>query len=568
MSSKKFTPDWEHEAPGENSYRSIFKWGSPDGFKHPNQRLYQLLKKKFSLTDADFVEKQFAGQETVECDGPPGLAAEHIAQMQKFAGEANVMTDDFSRVKYSNGKTVEEAMNLRRGINGKVADVVVHPRGKKDVGKIIKYCDTHKIPVFVYGGGSSVNMGFKPVRAGVTLVMNTHMNKVVEFNETNQSITVEAGMMGPDYEKLLNQAETKLGAKRAYTGGHFPQSFEFSSVGGWVVTLGSGQQSSYYGDAADLVVGQEYVTPKGSFKTLDYPGTATGPKVSGMMLGSEGCYGVLTEVTLKVFRYKPRNKRLFSFIYPDWKSAVNASREIFQGEFGNPSVYRISDAEETEVGLKLYGLEGTPLDTLIKLKGFKPMQRCLVLGQADGESDFTKLVKKKVRKISAKHGGLYLGAFPVKKWEKGRFEDPYMREDLNDYGIIIDTLETGVSWDQVHTVHQEVRKFIKKRPDTICLTHASHFYPQGTNLYFIFIAKMDDIEEYRKFQDGILDSIQKNGGSLSHHHGVGRMIGPWMEKHLGKEQMDALRALKNHFDPNNIMNPGGTLGLDSTQREY
>lgn len=568
MSSKKFTPYWEHKAPPENSYRSIFKWGSPVGFKHPNQRLFQLLKEKFSLTDADFKEKQLTGQELVKCDDPPGLTAEHIAQMQKITGEANVMTDDFSRVKYSNGKTVEEAMNLRRGINGPVADVVVHPRDKKDVGKIVAYCDRQKIPVYVYGGGSSVNMGFKSVRAGVTLVMNTHMNKVVEFNETNQSITVEAGMMGPDYEKLLNEAEKVLGAKRAYTGGHFPQSFEFSSVGGWVVTLGSGQQSSYYGDAADLVISQEYVTPRGSFKTLEYPATATGPKISNMMLGSEGCFGVLTEVTMRVFRYQPQNKRQFSFIYPDWDSAVNASREIFQGEFGNPSVYRISDAEETEVGLKLYGLEGTPLDRLINLKGFKPMQRCLVLGQADGDADFTKLVKKKVRRISAKHGGFYLSGFPVRKWEKGRFEDPYMREDLNDYGIIIDTLETGVSWDQMHTVHQEVRKFIKQRPATICLTHASHFYPQGTNLYFIFIAKMDDIEEYKKFQDGILDCLQKSGGSLSHHHGVGRLIGPWMEQHLGKEQLDTLRALKNHFDPNNIMNPGGTLGLDSPKREY
>ena len=247
---------------------------------------------------------------------------------------------------------------------------------------------------------------------------------------------------------------------------------------------------------------------------------------------------------------------------------MNASREIFQGEFGNPSVYRISDAEETEVGLKLYGLEGTPLDRLINLKGFKPMQRCLVLGQADGDADFTKLVKKKVRRISAKHGGFYLSGFPVKTWEKGRFEDPYMREDLNDYGIIIDTLETGVSWDQVRTVHQQVRKFIKQRPATICLTHASHFYPQGTNLYFIFIAKMDDIEEYKNFQDGILDCLQKSGGSLSHHHGVGRLIGPWMEQHLGLEQMDTLRALKHHFDPNNIMNPGGTLGLDSPKREF
>jgi alkyldihydroxyacetonephosphate synthase len=568
MSSKQFTPDWEQDAPEENSYRSIFKWGSPTGFKHPNPRLYRLLKEKFSLSDADFMEKQLAGHEVVKCDRPPELEAEHIEQMQRFVGEANVMTDDYSRVKYSSGKTVEEAINLRRGINGKVADVVVHPRDKKDVGNIVKYCDTHHIAVYVYGGGSSVNMGFRSVRSGVTLVLATHMNKLVEFNETNQSITVEAGMMGPDYEELLNQAREKLGAKRAYTGGHFPQSFEYSSVGGWVVTLGSGQQSSYYGDAADLVISQEYVTPKGNFKTLDYPATATGPKVSDMMLGSEGCFGVLTEVTMKVFRYQPQNKRQFSFIYPDWESAVNASREIFQGEFGNPSVYRISDAEETEVGLKLYGLEGTPLDTYIRLRGFKPMRRCLVLGQADGESDFTKLVKRKIRKISGKYGGLYLSGFPVKQWEKGRFEDPYMREDLNDYGIIIDTLETGVSWDQVHAVHKEVRAFIKKRPATICLTHASHFYPQGTNLYFIFMAKMNDIEEYKEFQDGILNSIQRSGGSLSHHHGVGRMIGPWMEQHLGKEQMDVLRALKDHFDPNNIMNPGGTLGLDSLQREY
>jgi alkyldihydroxyacetonephosphate synthase len=568
MSSKQFTPDWEHKAPEKDSYRSIFKWGSPNGFKHPNQRLYQLLKEKFSLSDVDFREKQLAGHELVKCDRPPELAAEHIAQMQEFVGAANVMTDDFSRVKYSNGKTVEEAMNLRRGVTGKVADVVVHPRDKKDVRDIVKYCDAHHIPVFAYGGGSSVNMGFKSVRVGITLVLSTHMNKLVRFNETNQTITVEAGMMGPAYEELLNQAKEKLGAKRAYTGGHFPQSFEYSSVGGWVVTLGSGQQSSYYGDAADLVVSQEYVTPNGSFKTLDYPATATGPKVSDMMLGSEGCFGVLTEVTMKVFRHKPQNKRQFSFIFPDWESAVNASREIFQGEFGNPSVYRISDAEETEVGLKLYGVEGTPLDTYIKLRGFKPMRRCLVLGQADGDPDFTRLVKRKVRKISAQHGGLYLSGFPVKKWEKSRYEDPYMREDLNDFGIIIDTLETGVSWDRVHTVHKEVREFIKKRPATICLTHASHFYPQGTNLYFIFIAKMDDIEEYKEFQDGILDSIQKSGGSLSHHHGVGRMIGPWMEEHLGKEQLDVLRALKNHFDPNNIMNPGGTLGLDSLQREY
>ena len=162
---------------------------------------------------------------------------------------------------------------------------------------------------------------------------------------------------------------------------------------------------------------------------------------------------------------------------------------------------------------------------------------------------------------------MYLTGYPVKNWEHGRYLDPYIREDLNDYGIMIDTLEAGVTWDNLHRLHHRVREYIKSRPRTICMTHASHFYPQGTNLYFIFLAQMTDVREYRKFQEGIIDRIEKSGGSLSHHHGVGKMVSPWLERHLGKEQMGVLKALKNHFDPNNIMNPGGTLGFDLGESE-
>jgi alkyldihydroxyacetonephosphate synthase len=338
-------------------------------------------------------------------------------------------------------------------------------------------------------------------------------------------------------------------------------------VGGWIQALGSGQESSYYGDMYDIVQSQEYVTPAGSFKTLDYPGTATGPKVNDIMKGSEGAYGVLVSATLKIFRYMPDNRRKFSFMFPTWEAAVNAVREISQGEFGMPSVFRISDQEETDIAMKLYGIDGTILDKIMGFRGFKPMQRCLYIGQTQGEKDFAKLVNKKVKEICRRQGAMYLTGYPVKKWEHGRYTDPYMREDLHDFGIMIDTVECSVTWDNLHNLHQGVREFIKRRPNTICMSHASHFYPQGTNLYFIFVLRTNDIKEYKKIQNGILDQIQKYGGSMSHHHGVGKMIAPWMEQHLGKEQMDVLRAIKRHFDPNSIMNPGGQIGLDLAEKD-
>ncbi|PKL39259.1 MAG: FAD-binding oxidoreductase [Spirochaetae bacterium HGW-Spirochaetae-1] len=557
-----FQPDWNEEAPVQGSYRSIFKWGDPLGFKHPNGKFLQALKEICNMTDDDFREKKTTGNEPVHYKAAVKLSKTQVGSLAKIVGAENISSSEYDRLKFSTGKTIEEAMYLRRGKVNRVSDIVIHPRSSEDIQEVVTYCNRQKIPVYVFGGGSSVNFGLYPAKGGVTLVMSTHMNKIIELNETNQTVRVQAGMMGPAFEEALNKAPEKFGAKRKYTCGHFPQSFEYSSVGGWIVTLGSGQQSSYYGDAYDLVLSMEVVTPSGTIRTLDYPGTATGPKVTDILKGSEGTFGVVTEVTWKLYRYMPENRRYFGFIFPSWKDAVDASREISQSEFGMPAVFRISDEEETHMGLKHYGIDGTILDRLMTLRGFRPMERCLFLGSADGEKHFTANIKKQVKTICKKHGGMYLTGFATRQWEPGRYRDPYIREDLMDYGILSDTLETGVKWDNLHKVHQEVRKFVKSRPGTICMTHCSHFYPQGTNLYFIYFIKDNDIKDYVEFQDGIIDAVERSGGSLSHHHGVGRMIGPWMERHLGKEQMDVLRTLKGHFDPKNIMNPGGQMGLD------
>jgi alkyldihydroxyacetonephosphate synthase len=548
------------KAPVPGTFRSIAKYGDPQHFKHPSDAWVRMMKEEFRMSNADFSKKQDEGNAPVVLNRKPALKPEQISAIEAIVDKENVALDDYSRVKYSSAKTSEEILELRMGIIREVSDIVVHPRDKNDVQKIVQYCDKENIPITVFSGGSGCNFGCRPFKGGISLVMSTHMNKLLEVNELNQTARIQPGMFGPAYEEALNNAPEHFSSKHRYTCGHFPQSFEYSTVGGWIITLGSGQASTYYGDACDIVFSQEYVTPVGTFKTLDYPATATGPKVNDIMKGSEGTFGILVEVTMKIFRYMPENRQRFSFMYPTWEAAVNASREIMQSEFGKPAIFRISDPEETDRGLKLYGMPGF-LEPILALRGFKPMKRCLSLGNVEGDKDYTRLVARKIKQIARRHGAMYLTGYAARKWEHTRYTEPYMREDLNDYGILIDTLEASVTWDNLHRLHEGVRTFVKSRPGTICMTHASHFYPQGTNLYFIFIARMD-MNEYVTFQSGIVDQMVKFGGTMSHHHGVGRLLAPWMENHLGKEQMSVLRAIKQHFDPHNIMNPGGQLGLD------
>jgi len=560
MSDKKVK--WKNVIPEKDSYRSIFKWGDPKEFKNPKLGLYEHLKKTLGISEEEFSIVKNPGNNKVTCEVSIKLSEDHITAFKNIVGEENVNLDDYSRVKYSTGLTLFEQLNLREGIVEAVSDIIIHPRDKEDIRKIVNYCNDHEISIYVYGGGSSVTLGLTPVKGGVTIVMNTHMNKLIELNEKNQTCTVQAGMMGPDYEYQLNNANKLFKTFKKYTCGHFPQSFEYSTVGGWIVTLGAGQQSSYYGDIYDIVISQEYVTPAGTFKTKEYPAAATGPKINDIMKGSEGTFGVLVSATLKIFRYMPENNQNFAFIFPNWESSIDAVREISQSQFGFPSVFRISDPEETDLAFKLYGIEGTVIDKYIKRKGYKPGEKCLYLGRAEGEKGFTRNIKKNVKKICKRFNGMYITGFPLKAWEKGRYTDPYMREPLVDHGVLVDTLETSVTWDNLHKIHKTVRSFVKSKPHTICTSHASHFYPQGTNLYFIFMTKLEEMDNFKVFHRGIVDSIVECGGSISHHHGIGKIFAPWMKNHLGKEQLDVLIALKKHFDPKNIMNPGGTMGLD------
>ena len=558
-----FEPKWVKEAAPADSYRSIFRWGDPEFVKYPKESLYKLIKETFRMTDEDFSHYDGSiGMEKVKLDQPSKISAEDLKALQEIVGEENVTTEDYPRLAVAYGKTGYDTLRLRQHQIDSLPDAVVYPSTHEEVQKIVSYCSEHHLPLYVYGGGSSVTMGVEPTMGGISLDMRKRFNKVISFNEIDQTITVQAGMSGPDLEKNLNEAVQRFGAKRAYTCGHFPQSFEYSSVGGWTVTRGAGQNSTYYGCITDIVLSQKYATPIGEIQTSHYPRQATGPDLNQIMMGSEGTFGVLTEVTLKVHRYMPENRKRFSYIFRDWPTAMAAAREMMQCEAGFSSVFRLSDPEETNLMLRLYNVDETPLWKLLNARGFKDMERCLFLGYTDGEKGYSANVAKNIRRIAHQYGGMSLTSFVTKSWEKGRFNDPYLRDTMLDCGIMTDTLECTVNWSNMEQVHRDVRKVCHALPNTIVTTHMSHCYPQGANLYFIFITRMDNAEEFRKYHASILDAIQKSGAAMSHHHGIGKMFGPWLEGSLGHKEYGVIKVLRDYFDPEHMMNPGGTLGLD------
>lgn len=565
---KDFEPKWFEGDIPKNSYRSVFKWGDPAKIKAPRESLYKLMKEKFGLTDDTFKDyREDLGLGEIRFDIPITLTEDQLDVFRNILGDDYVRTDDYARFSVAYGKTMYDLLRARDKIVENVPDAVLYPDTKEQVEGIVGYCAQEKIPVYVYGGGSSVTRGVECVKGGVSLDMRLRFNKAISFNEIDQTITVQAGMSGPRLEEILNNAPVEFGAKRAYTCGHFPQSFEYSSVGGWVVTRGAGQNSTYYGCIQDIVIGQEYATPKGIIKTDSYPRKATGPDIGWIMMGGEGAFGVLTHVTLKVFRHTPETVRRFSYMFKDWDTAQAAAREIMQSEAGYPSVFRLSDPEETGLMLHMYGVIDSPLRHLFSMKGFKEDEMCLYLGFTNGEAGFSKNCARHVRRVAKRYGGFSLTGMVTKAWEKGRFSDPYLRDTMQDFGIVMDTMECTVNWSNMGQVHRDVRAYVKSRPNTICMTHMSHVYPQGANLYWIFITMESDAEAFKAFHAGILDAIQKSGASMSHHHGIGKMFGPWLEGSLGRNEYDIFRALKVHFDPDNIMNPGGTLGLDIPEGE-
>ncbi|TNF38250.1 MAG: FAD-binding oxidoreductase [Bacteroidetes bacterium] len=539
----------------EKSYRHLLKWGDRRE-ETVSHHMAELIREKFGLNDEDFTRKHLPGTDPVKLDKPPVLKPAQVEFLKKVCGEENVLTDDFSRARFSCGKFYGELLDLRMGFVPDPPDAVVAPRTHGEVVRIIEFCSEERIAVVPAGGLSSVTGAVRAPQGGIALDLTRYLNRVIEINRVNKTVTVQAGMYGPALEAELN--------RQGYSCGHFPQSFEYSTVGGWISARGAGQASTGYGKIEDMVVALKAVTPAGVIETREYPRTAQGWDLFRVFAGAEGTLGVITEATLHIFNYAPQNTASAAFIFRSFEAAVETMRGIMQAECGKPHLFRISDPDETDIAFRTSGFDGTFADRILTMLGFRPGSRCLMFVTVEGERDYARFVMKKIRRKARAGKGMYIGTSPVRKWLEQRYSSAYMRDPLMDLGIMTDTLETAVTWDKLLNVWKAAHEYVSRRPKAFMMIHISHVYENGANLYFTFLSPMEkgnEKQDFASFHRGLVETILANGGSISHHHGVGRVLAPWMEGHLGKSSMELLRAVKKHLDPNNIMNPGGTLGL-------
>jgi alkyldihydroxyacetonephosphate synthase len=482
------------------------------------------------------------------------LSKIHLRELMRLVGSENVMVDDFSRAKHAFGKYYGDILRMRMGKIANPPDAVVCPRAEEDVIKVVKYCNAKKIAIIPWGGGTSVTRALEADKGGIALDLTLHLKDVFSLNAEDSTVTVEAGILGPDLEQYLND--------RGYTCGHFPQSFEFATVGGWVAARGAGQASTGYGRIEDLLIGLRIVTPAGAISCGNYPAASVGGDIRHFVLGSEGTLGVITRVTLRVRKYAAENAILKSYMFKSFEDAVAAMRNMMQSQVHPPHFFRISDPEETEIGLGMKGKDKGIAGGMLNLLGYKKGGRSLMYAIFEGNPDQCKLGARTLGRIVRRHHGLSLGSYATRKWLEQRYSSAYMRDPMMNAGIRIDTIETSVHYTQLIELWQAVRQYVKSDGQTLCLTHISHTYETGANLYFIFATPMlakDELGEYEKFHKGLVATFMTHGGTLSHHHGIGRLLAHSLDRQHSPATLEAWRGVKKALDPKGIMNPGALI---------
>jgi alkyldihydroxyacetonephosphate synthase len=474
-----------------------------------------------------------------------------------------VSREPHERLLHARGQSLPDWVALRHGRIPAFPDGVAYPKDSREVRELLEFTRKSGARMIPYGGGTSVLGHINPpenARAPVLTVDLSRLDELIDLDESSRLATLGAGANGPRIERLLNA--------RGYTLGHFPQSFELSTLGGWIASRSTGQQSYYYGRIEDLFAGGMVETLQGAWELPALPASAAGPDLRQVLLGSEGRLGIITRATVRV-RPMPEVERFLAIFFPTWESGIQAMREIAQERLPI-SMARLSDAQETETTLALSGKDELVnwADRGLRLLG-QGDERCLLIYGLTGGKATTRLAARQVREIARHHDGLYTGATIGKLWRKSRFLTPYLRNTLWQRGYALDTLETAVPWVQVPAMASALNAAISHGLErtgerVLVFAHLSHIYRDGASIYVTYLYRRspdpdETLERWQAMKTTASQALVTHGGTISHQHGVGLDHAPYLEAEKGAVGMTVLESVVHALDPDGILNPGKLL---------
>ena len=481
----------------------------------------------------------------------PALPAEARTALSGVVGEDAIRLDRLARVSHALGKSYPDLVRIRRGDASSAPDAVVYPASHDEVQSVLEVCSGHRVAVTPFGGGSSVVGGVEPRRDGLEAAITldlARMDALVEADPVSLTATLEPGCTGPRVEELLGAEGLTLG--------HFPQSWEYATLGGFVATRSAGRASTGYGRVDELVLGLRAATPAGAIDLPPLPASAAGPDLRGLLVGSEGAFGVITQATLAV-RAKPAVVLTEGWAFDSWQAGCDAFRAMEQaGDAAD--VCRLSDETETALNAAASGHDAPG--------------PCLAVVGWEGDEGGVSRRADRTRTHLERGGARPLGEEAGARAGRNYFAGPYLRDELLGMGVLVETLETATTWSRLQELYTGVGDALRgalsaRGTDALVMCHVSHLYRSGASLYFSFFARQErgaELEQWHAAKSAACDAIVEHGGTITHHHAVGRDHAPWMRQEVGEVGVGALRAVKRQLDPAGVMNPGKLLPSPKT----
>jgi alkyldihydroxyacetonephosphate synthase len=521
-------------------------WGEDDRAGAVSDAALAWLEDELGTLDAP---RRAVALEQVQLEAPrlPAAVRERFGDIAR--------DDRAARVLHARGKSYPDLVRQRAGDCAGAPDAVLTPRDHDEVRAVLDACARAGVAVVPFGGGTSVVGGLEPLRGGFDALVSLDLgalDALESLDERSQVAVVGGGMRAVELEARLGE--------RGFTLGHYPQSYEYVTIGGCAATRSAGQSSTGYGRIDELVVGARLAAPAGDLDLRAQPASAAGPELRRVVVGSEGVLGAITRVAVRV-RPAPEVTRYEGWMFPSFGAGAEALRHLEQGG-GSPDLTRLSDEAETRLGLAMSGLRGvraTALQAYLRTRGVAGGALAIV-GWA-GPDEAVRVRREAAVEALRDAGGVALGQPAGRAWVRSRFQGPYVRDELMDRGVLVETLETATTWAQLFTLYRAVGDALRDHAPLVAC-HISHLYPTGASLYFTFMARArrgEELSQWAEVKGAACEAIVAAGATITHHHAVGRDHARYVGAEVGETGVAALRALKRELDPAGIMNPGKLL---------